>query len=299
MPSLSVHLQLEEDHSGLPFHPSCPICRRDRLAGPLGGDELVSRRAQATIAAGLLAFSGVGAPTAMASDPDTVSEGTAEVVDGAEPDSLDIGGDTLQLVDEPVPAPEATAPPTEAASSPLDDAEAAPLEAEAVDPPAEAIDDAAAPPAEAQATPDLEPTTPPAAEAPTVNSATETSGMRAERSKRLNVKRAQPAQITTHTTPAVTVSAEPPPSIASPAPAGRRKFRVVAGTSTGGAARGDRFHTVRPGESLWSIASDLLGDRASTARVASEVNRLWQLNEDRIGSGSPDLVYPGTRLRLR
>ena len=62
MSSLSVHLRLPEDHSGLPFHPSCPVCRRDRLAGSLEGDEIVSRRTQAAIAVGLLAFSGVGAP---------------------------------------------------------------------------------------------------------------------------------------------------------------------------------------------------------------------------------------------
>ena len=41
------------------------------------------------------------------------------------------------------------------------------------------------------------------------------------------------------------------------------------------------------GESLWSIASDLLGDGASVAGVAREVNRLWELNEDRIATGRP------------
>jgi nucleoid-associated protein YgaU len=62
---------------------------------------------------------------------------------------------------------------------------------------------------------------------------------------------------------------------------------------------GDPTHVVRRGESLWSIASDVLGDGASVASVAQEVNRLWQLNEDRIGSGRPDVLYAGTRLRLR
>ena len=41
MPSLSVHLRSPDDHSGLPFHPSCPVCRRDRLAGSLN-DEVLS-----------------------------------------------------------------------------------------------------------------------------------------------------------------------------------------------------------------------------------------------------------------
>jgi resuscitation-promoting factor RpfA len=64
------------------------------------------------------------------------------------------------------------------------------------------------------------------------------------------------------------------------------------------AKRGDRTHVVAPGESLWSIADDLLGDDASVARVAREVNRLWELNARRIGTGDPSLVHVGTTLLL-
>jgi hypothetical protein len=56
---------------------------------------------------------------------------------------------------------------------------------------------------------------------------------------------------------------------------------------------------VQPGESLWAIASDLLGGEASPARIAREVDRLWRLNSDRIGTGDPDLLMVGTRLNLR
>jgi nucleoid-associated protein YgaU len=73
----------------------------------------------------------------------------------------------------------------------------------------------------------------------------------------------------------------------------------VAGTSANEARDGDRFHVVQRGESLWSIASERLGDRASVDRVAREVGRLWELNAERIGTGSPDLLYAGTRLRLQ
>src|SRR5688572_7087579 len=87
MSSLSVHLRLPEDHSGLPFHPSCPVCRRDRLAGSLESDEIVSRRTQAALAAGLLVVSGVGAPAAaVAAGPDQDVDGSAEVV--ASPDAV-------------------------------------------------------------------------------------------------------------------------------------------------------------------------------------------------------------------
>jgi Tfp pilus assembly protein FimV len=72
----------------------------------------------------------------------------------------------------------------------------------------------------------------------------------------------------------------------------------AAHTSRDRAGRG-RIHVVRPNESLWSIARDLLGENASTARIAREVNRLWELNSTRIGTGDPDLLMAGTRLRVR
>jgi hypothetical protein len=56
---------------------------------------------------------------------------------------------------------------------------------------------------------------------------------------------------------------------------------------------------VRPGDSLWSIAVALRGSDASIAAVTREVRRLWALNRDRIGTGDPDLLPTGVRLRLR
>jgi hypothetical protein len=58
-------------------------------------------------------------------------------------------------------------------------------------------------------------------------------------------------------------------------------------------------YTVRPGDSLWSIARRLLGSEASAGRIAREVNRLWELNRDRIGTGDASLIHVGTVLRLR
>jgi hypothetical protein len=50
---------------------------------------------------------------------------------------------------------------------------------------------------------------------------------------------------------------------------------------------------------LWSIATDLLGGRASNARVAATVNRLWELNRATIGTGDADVLPVGSRLMLR
>jgi hypothetical protein len=58
-------------------------------------------------------------------------------------------------------------------------------------------------------------------------------------------------------------------------------------------------HVVEPGQSLWMIAKGLIGTPDSIAEVALKVGRLWQLNAERIGTGSPDLIYPGLELRLR
>jgi nucleoid-associated protein YgaU len=80
---------------------------------------------------------------------------------------------------------------------------------------------------------------------------------------------------------------------------------MVAVGSASAAARvsrarpGDRSHVVRRGESLWSIATDLLGGRASNARVAATVNRLWELNRATIGTGDADVLPVGSRLMLR
>jgi len=54
---------------------------------------------------------------------------------------------------------------------------------------------------------------------------------------------------------------------------------------------------VEPGESLWSISQERLGPNASAAQVASEVKRIFELNQDRVG-GNPNLVLVGQELML-
>ena len=57
-------------------------------------------------------------------------------------------------------------------------------------------------------------------------------------------------------------------------------------------------YRVQPGDSLWRIAARHLGTDATTAQTAREVNRLWELNQQRIGTGNPDLIFPGQTLTM-
>jgi nucleoid-associated protein YgaU len=104
-----------------------------------------------------------------------------------------------------------------------------------------------------------------------------------------------------HAEPPAPVPATPAqPDPVAVAATGSATVRVAQSTTTPReVTRSDRFHVVQRGESLWSIAKDLLGDDASVARIAREVNRLWELNSVRIGTGQPDLVMAGTRIALR
>lgn len=56
--------------------------------------------------------------------------------------------------------------------------------------------------------------------------------------------------------------------------------------------------TVARGDSLWSIARRRAGAGAGDAAVSREMLRLWNANEHRIGTGDPNLILPGTRLRV-
>jgi LysM domain len=95
--------------------------------------------------------------------------------------------------------------------------------------------------------------------------------------------------------PAAMTSTEPiEEAPSSPAPQPQAATPIDSGRNLAG----KRFYTVQPGDCLWHIAASLLPG-ADDGEVASEVARLWQLNEDRIGTGNPSLLYVGTELRLR
>jgi hypothetical protein len=392
MPSLTAHLRRPDNHAALPFHPSCPSCRLERLTGDLPREELISPRTQAAIAAGLLAFSGGAAPAAaVAAEPEQLSEGAAAPgATGGEASGTgqsDAGGETTELLEEPAPTePAADAPPSEAAepvatAPATDPQQSAPAGEPELPPPEPAStpgddvqgetqqDDPGTRPNgdDEQRQPNDVPETQPRNQSrsqhhpgsqpkddakskqnpgaqpkhgdnseqndPDVQSnndaesneqhpeSPEAESQNPVASPRLDGPAAPRAPAAGSEVEPAT-SAEPAPVSAPAEPAQRyvggsaqaapETVRVAVSTGAGqgtgqqsadpvadSAEPGDRVHVVLRGESLWSIAADRLGDRATVARVAREVNRLWELNQSRIGTGDPDLIFAGTRLTLR
>lgn len=271
-------------------------------------------KAAAAITAGVLATSSVLPPIALA-EQDREEDGTAVVTPGQQNEPADVtfdpGGGATALPETPTVNPAAPASPPPSASAP---ATAAPDEVDTVvdagdgadppdvvpTPPSPDPATAQAPPAEpaAPATPapassvEVPPAqTPPRAAAisPTVASGEAESQERRvhrhlvrQRDKR--VRRTAVARPMRVTTP-----------VATPAAVVRLRAIPIALR----AKPGDRTHVVRAGESLWTIATDVLGAGATTAAISRKVDQLWMRNRAAIGTGDRDLLLVGTKLDLR
>ena len=116
MTSLSAHLRQPDAHGALPFHADCPICRSERLLGSLAVGGPISARAQAALAASVLALS-TTAPAALAAEPDSEHEGTAAVTqtgstDPSQNPNFDPGGNSEALPAQAPTMPQNPAPAT-------------------------------------------------------------------------------------------------------------------------------------------------------------------------------------------
>ena len=188
------------------------------------------------------------------------------------------------VVATPEPTPEAVATPEAAATPEVPEAPPAPVPAETP------------PPAPAETPPPAPAETSPAATAPVASPvATATpelrvqsdSGKRRDEPERSARRTAAPAPPPPPAPSRRTAAPAPPPP---PAPAPVRSAPVAVTTAP--AAPVGAHYVVQPGDSLWRIAERLLGPRASVKAVAALTAALWERNQDRIGSRSPD-VLPG------
>jgi hypothetical protein len=336
--SLTAHLTAgTAEHGRLAFHPDCPRCRTERLAGNIGTDSLASRRAHAAMAAGLLAFSAGAAPAA-AQAPGVDPRQRETPVPGGGPPGLspdfDPGGeDAFDYETAPVPggreaggeedegtgAPVETEPLTDVEAPPVDDMPEPPPPPPPQPLPAPVPKPAPAPPPPAASPVPAQPSSPPATPAPPAPAPPQ-QGELIERPEgqaaggelrqiRIGVEPQPPdAPASTQMVPAAPVpveAAEPTPAAGSnaaavPVAAAGGDSAASVSQPSGPAPReieGDAY-TVRAGDSLWSIARRLLGPEASAGRIAREVNRLWELNRDRIGTGNPSLINVGTVIQL-
>lgn len=340
MASLTAHLRQPEAHAALPFHPECPICRHERLAGTLPSGGFVSLRTQTALAASVLTLSTM-APVAVAAEPDSEQDGAAPVAqtgssDPSQNPTFDPGGNAETLPQAPTagqnPAlatdgDDDTGPIEQQSATNTNDpvvdngdgqekgqAQQTPQAPAAPQTTPTAVEQAATPPSTADRSP--APPTPtdagPAGDPPSIAPSSDEPIPTDEDEPPVGGASRGTSRVQKPRRHASHLAARKPVrhnqtvgggAVPTPAPAPARTSAVAshatATTTAGDAHPGDRTHRVRAGESLWSIASDVLGSSPSPAHIAREAHRLWQLNSDRIGTGSPDLVMVGTTLRLQ
>lgn len=337
MNDLSRHLMEAGSHAHLPFHAACPGCRGERLAGTLHSAPVIPPRAAAGFAAAVLATSAVpvtalSAP-AVAAEDDQGADGAGEpgpsapAVDGLLPGegsgaNTPLGEERsaagVGAGDRGAPAQDEPGPIEQIAPDPDDDPppDPAPTNGLAGSAPGTHADSgggsrrgkgtgSGSESVRGGAERDGSDANP-AARA----GGGDGGGASAERRTAARVRgagRHHAADSQQRRSPEA-----PRPHVEGGgygAPVGGEDPAPVSGAAgatlaspdsgAGAATKGSRFHVVRPGESLWSIAADVLGKGAGSADIAREVNRIWVINADAIGTGNPDLLMVGQRLRLR
>jgi type IV secretory pathway VirB10-like protein len=251
----------------------------DLRSGPSPG-----RRLLALALCSMLILSSVFPGVALAGEADSEGEGSAPSIELPAPPDFDPGGEEAAMEEAPVTGEEAVveiesevgveAPPPEEITS-----VAAEAPVEAASPPA--VPESAPPAPEPVQQSASEPVSAEPVANQTIAAPTQKPVVRRAASESAPSKSIPPAEPAEHEAPSPTqpVAATPPDS-----------GRSLAGKGS---------YVVRPGDCLSHIAQALLAAGADDAEIASEVARLWHLNEGRIGTGDPDLIYPGTVLKLR
>lgn len=254
----------------------------DLRLGPSPG-----RRLLAVTLCSMLVVGSVLPGAALADESDSEGEGTSPSIELPEAPDFNPGGEETDLEEE-VPA-------TGDDEEEVGAVEVEP-EVDTVAPPPGEVTSAGteAPPPQPIAVP--EPTTPAPKPEPVQQTATEPPTPAPIANQSITAPKQRPNQ---HSVSARASEETAPP--AEPAQREAPRSQPVAATppDSGRNLAGKDSYVVQPGDCLWHIAADLLPGSASTDAVAHEVERLWRLNEDRIGTGDPNLIYAGTVLRLR
>jgi hypothetical protein len=252
----------------------------DLRSGPSLGHRLL-----ALVLCSMLVLASVLPGVALAGEADSEGEGSAPSIELPAPPDFDPGGEEAAMEEVPATGEEAGAveiesegdieasPPEEVTSA----ATEAPVEAAPPQPVAESASPAPAPVQQQVAEPPIS--------EPVANQS-------------IVAPKQKPIERRTASQPAASSEAPPP---VEPAERKVPPPQPVTATPADSSLNlvGKDFYVVQPGDCLSHIAQALLPAGADDTEIASKVTRLWRLNEDRIGTGDPDLIYPGTVLRLR
>jgi len=297
-----------------------PRCGRDGSSRPAERvRRVLAPRVVAALLAGVTASSGVPAYAAPAPGPaDDLAQpetGAPTVIDDDIEHAPQLPGSDDTESDEPGTPAEPDAPATPAPAAPVGTpAPATPPDAAAPGDPAPAPPPGPVPaPSEPPAAPappaagaPATPAPPPAGTPVPVESASQETA-RAPKPPRhraepgANAARFGPPDRAARTARArAAAPAAPAPAVATAPPAAAARASAVRRVTVARRSRPLRpggAYVVRPGDSLWSIASRLAPED-SNSELAALVARLWSLNADAVASADPDVITPGLRLRL-
>lgn len=245
----------------------------------------------------MLAFGSTFPGVALAGEADSEGEGTAPPVEVPVDPGLDPGGEEEVLEEAPAvggdeetgavevePEVDLEAPPVDEVSSAVN---------QAPDESAPSTPTASPEPAAAAPEPEPEPVQQKAPEAKTSEPVANQSIVgpkpkRAERQAAASEDSTSGEAALVGESPPEEAPATPAPQPAAPPPADHG--RHIAGKKT---------YVVKEGDCLWHIAARVLPADADTGAIESKIEWLYETNESRIGTGDPNLIYPGTELIVR
>lgn len=311
--SLGDHLVAAELHGSLPFHTDCPVCRSERLLGRLDPSAPGGRRAVAATVAGIVVGAAVSPALAVA-DEYVVQPPVKVVGPSADPGDGPIEDDAApapgEMDDGNGPEDDKDADDELATPPPVQGTPGAPPAAAVTSPPSPPPAQPASPPAQpgpgAAPAPPSAPAPPPPQAAPPADEDTESDRKRKSSPARGEKPASAPAPggpaaVSDGVAERVAPSAPPPGGAAgleTASPGQSSGAGGATGTRSAPPPRGGQRYTVKPGDSLWSIAQGLRARDASPAEIARLVDQIWQANTETIGTGSPSLIHPGDVLAL-